>query len=192
MCSSSSPLRVSSCPGVKVIATDTKPVHEIARELERRSHAIQLDEDPEFGRTKALLQALPGPVLKPAMRASAFLTNDLNLDLPALGLPRQPFGGAMVTSVGMWGVSRAFSPLARHYRVPLLVLVGAVQEKAVVVSGRVIARPMITLTATFDHRYADGSQAAAFAAALRAYLSHPAAFEPPLPAWEPGETPVAT
>ncbi|HET7310946.1 MAG TPA: 2-oxo acid dehydrogenase subunit E2 [Mycobacteriales bacterium] len=98
----------------------------------------------------------------------------------------------MVTSVGMWGISRASSPLARHYRVPLLVLVGAVQEKAVVVAGQVVARPMLTLTATFDHRYADGSQAAQFAAAAREYLVNPAMFEPPLPAWEPGLSAVAT
>ena len=178
--------------GVKVVSTDTKSAVQVARELEQRSRAIERDEDPEFGRTKALLQWMPAPLLRPAMRLSAFLTSDLNLDLPGLGLPRQPFGGAMVTSIGMWGISRAISPLARHYRVPVLVLVGAVEEQPVVVAGRVVARPMLTLTATFDHRYADGLQAAELAKAVRAYLSHPAAFEPPLPAWEPRETPAAT
>jgi 2-oxoacid dehydrogenases acyltransferase (catalytic domain) len=178
--------------GVKVSAADTKTVAEIAEELQARSSAIRLDDDPEWGRTKAMLEWLPPKALRAAMRLSAWLTSDLNLDLPKLGLPRQPFGGAMVTSVGMWGVSRAFSPLAPYYHLPVLVLVGAVEEKAVVRAGRVVARPMLTLTATFDHRYADGSQAAEFAAAVRAYLSHPAAFEPPLPAWEPRESSTAT
>lgn len=178
--------------GVKISEADTKTVAEVADELQRRSRAIQLDEDPEWGRTKSMLEWMPPRLLRPAMRLTAWLTSDLNLDLPRLGLPRQAFGGALVTSVGMWGISRAFSPLAPYYHVPLLVLVGAVEEKAVVVAGQVVARPILTLTATFDHRYADGSQAVEFARALRAYLSHPAAFEPPLTAWEPREAPTAT
>ncbi len=32
-------------------------------------------------------------------------------------MPRQAFGGALITSIGMWGISRAYS-LARYYRVP--------------------------------------------------------------------------
>ena len=36
---------------------------------------------------------------------------------------------------------------------------------------------MLTLTATFDHRYADGYQAAKFAQAVQDYCSDPAAFE---------------
>jgi pyruvate/2-oxoglutarate dehydrogenase complex dihydrolipoamide acyltransferase (E2) component len=172
--------------GVKVTAVDALPVWDVAAEVERRCTAIRTGTDPEFGRTKTMLEGVPGWLLRPAMRLSAFLTTDLDLDLPRLGLPRQPFGGAMVTSVGMWGVTRAFSPLSPYYRLPVLVLVGAVQEKAVVVAGRVVARPMLTLTATFDHRYADGVQAAQFAAAVRDYLVNPAMFEPALPAWEPG------
>ena len=178
--------------GVKVGAVDSLPLWEVAAEVERRRTAISAGADPEFGRTKAMLERVPGWLLRPAMRFSTFLTTDLGLDLPQLGLPREPFGGAMVTSVGMWGVSRAFSPLAPYYRIPVLVLVGEVQERAVVVAGRVVARPMLTLTATFDHRYADGQQAAQFAAAARAYLGNPAAFEPALPAWEPGLSAVAT
>lgn len=93
-------------------------------------------------------------------------------------MPRQAFGGAMVTSVGMWGVRRAFSPLAAYYRVPVLVLVGAVEQRAVVVDGQVVARPVLGVTATFDHRYVDGAQAVRFAAAAREYCANPVAYEP--------------
>jgi hypothetical protein len=79
----------------------------------------------------------------------------------------------------MWGVGRAYSPLASYYRVPVLVLVGAVQERPVVVAGRIVARPMLTLTATFDHRYVDGFHAAAFGHAAVEYCKNPGAFEPP-------------
>jgi pyruvate dehydrogenase E2 component (dihydrolipoamide acetyltransferase) len=124
-----------------------------------------------------MLAALPPRVLRPALELSAWLTSDLNLDLPALGLRRQSFGSAMITSVGMWGINRAYSPLASYYRVPVLVLVGAVVDRPVAVAGQVVVRPVLTLTATFDHRYADGFQAARFAQAVQEYLEKPERFE---------------
>src|SRR3954447_7915284 len=123
--------------GVKLTAADAKPVVELARELEARVLEIRSGNDEQLGRTKALMERLPRPLLRGAIKLSSALTSGLNLDLPSLGLPRQPFGGAMVTSVGGWGVSHAYSPLASYYRVPLLVLVGAVTEKPVAVAGRV-------------------------------------------------------
>jgi len=167
--------------GVKIAAADAKPVVEIARELEARVLEIRAGNDEQLGRTKAVMERLPRPLLRGAIRLSAALTSGLNLDLPKFGLPRQPFGGAMVTSVGGWGVSHAYSPLAGYYRVPLLVLVGAVTEKPMAVAGRVVARPMLGLAATFDHRYCDGLQAVRFANAAKDYLANPQAFEPHLP-----------
>jgi len=90
-----------------------------------------------------------------------------------LGVRKEAFGGAMVTSVGMWGVPQAYSPLAAYYRVPLLVCVGAVTPRPVAVAGRVVVRPMFTLTATFDHRYVDGYHAAQFAESVQRYCAHP-------------------
>jgi pyruvate dehydrogenase E2 component (dihydrolipoamide acetyltransferase) len=163
--------------GVKVVDADKKSAVELAREVERRVDAIRTGTDPEFGRTKRMLEVLPIPLLRIGIRLSAWLTSDLNLDLPALGLPRQAFGGAMVTSVGMWGVSNAYSPLASFYKVPVLVLIGAVEQRPAVVSGELAIRPMLTLTASFDHRAVDGFQAAQFADAIRDYATDPAAFE---------------
>jgi pyruvate dehydrogenase E2 component (dihydrolipoamide acetyltransferase) len=93
-------------------------------------------------------------------------------------MPRQAFGAAMITSVGMWGVGRAYSPLAHYYRVPVLVLVGEARKRPVVIGDEVVARPVLTLTATFDHRYVDGYDAAQFATAVRGYCEAPAHFEP--------------
>jgi hypothetical protein len=166
--------------GVKIAHADTKSALDISRELGDRAAAIAGGRDPEFGRTKRLLALLPRPLLRAGLRLSAWLTSDLNLDLPRLGLPRQAFGGAMITSVGMWGISTAFSPLASYYRVPVLVLVGTVEPRVVARAGAAVVRPMLTLTATFDHRYVDGFQASRLAAAITEYCAHPAAFEPEL------------
>jgi hypothetical protein len=168
--------------GVKIRHADRMSAVELGAEVNRRAAAMAGGRDQELGRGKALLAALPSPVLRWALRAGAWLTSDLNLDLGFLGLPRQAFGGAMITSVGGWGVGHAYSPLAHFYRVPVLVLAGAVEPRPAVVAGELAVRQMITLTATFDHRYVDGFHAAEFARAVREYCEQPSAFEPPLPA----------
>jgi 2-oxoacid dehydrogenases acyltransferase (catalytic domain) len=171
--------------GIKVSAADRKSVAGIGRELADRLQAIEAGRDPEFGRTKAMLATVPPSLLRYTLRAAAWLTSDLNLDLSRFGMPRQAFGGAMITSIGMWGVNRAYSPLARYYRVPVLMLVGAVRPQPVVIDGDVAVRPVLTLTATFDHRYADGFHAAKLAGVIKDYCSDPAAYDPPSPAASP-------
>lgn len=171
--------------GIKVEAADRKSAAEIAAEVSRRCAAIEAGDDADLGRGKALLTTLPPKMLAVALRLGAWLTSDLNLDLRRLGMPRQAFGGAMITSVGMWGVGHAYSPLAHYYRVPVLVLVGAVRKAPAVVGDAVVVRPMLSITATFDHRYVDGYHAAKFAEAVRAYCADPASFEPnPQPGFE--------
>jgi pyruvate dehydrogenase E2 component (dihydrolipoamide acetyltransferase) len=167
--------------GVKVSAADRKSAVEIAAELNRKYNAIEAGDDSDLGRSRALLSGLPPGMLRVALRLGAWLTSDLDLDLSRLGMPRQAFGGAMITSVGMWGIGHAYSPLAHYYRVPVLVLVGAVRKAPTVVDDAVVIREMLTLTATFDHRYADGYHAARFAEALRSYCADPARFESALP-----------
>jgi 2-oxoacid dehydrogenases acyltransferase (catalytic domain) len=174
--------------GVKVHHADAKSAVEIAQEMNRRCAAIETGHDPELGRGKAVLSRLPPSLLRVALHLGAWLTSDLNLDLSRLGLPRQAFGGAMITSVGMWGVSHAYSPLAHYYRVPLLVLVGAVRKMPVVVEDQIVVRPMLTVTATFDHRYVDGFHAAQFAQVVRGYCQAPASFEPPVPGDDQGSS----
>jgi hypothetical protein len=163
--------------GVKIVDADRKSAVDIAREVEAMAVSIRSGDDPQLGRAKAMLELLPPRLLRTAMRATAWLTSDRDVDLPALGLPHEAFGGAMVSAIGNTGISHAYSPLAPYYRVPVLVLLGAVTEKPVVVSGRVVARPILPLTATFDHRYADGLAAADFGHAAAAYLRDPAGWD---------------
>jgi hypothetical protein len=78
----------------------------------------------------------------------------------------------------MFGLPQGFAPLARFYRMPLLVLVGEITDKPVAIGGKVKVRPMLPLTATIDHRYADGWHISQLLKPFKAYFADPAAFEP--------------
>ena len=166
--------------GVRVRDADAKSAVEIAEELRARAARIRSGEDADFGRSKRVLALTPVPVLGLALRLVTWLTSDLGLDLRRFGLRSHPFGSAMVTSVGMFGVQRAYAPLSPFYRLPFLALVGEVTEKPVVLDGEIVARPILTIAATMDHRYLDGSHAARLAKSVRRYLEDPRAQEPPL------------
>ncbi len=168
--------------GVKVKEVDRRSALEVARELDTRARSLKAGRDVEFTRSKWLMDRLPRTVLRGALKASAFLTERLQLEVPALALHKSPFGSAMITSVGMFGLPQGFAPLAWMYDVPLLVLVGEIVERPVVIDHRVVARPVIPLTATLDHRYVDGFHISRAMKAVRSYLEDPAAFEPPHPA----------
>ena len=168
----------SELDGVKVVRADEKPVVEIATELSKRAGKIRGGDDAELGKTKKVIGSTPRRLLGLSMRTAAWLTTDKGIDLKKYGLPRQPFGSVMISSVGMFGIQHAYAPLSPYYRIPFLVLVGEVAEKPAVVDGEVVPRPMLTLSATMDHRYVDGFHAARLARSTRAYLEDPKRFEP--------------
>jgi pyruvate dehydrogenase E2 component (dihydrolipoamide acetyltransferase) len=163
--------------GVKVHGADRKTLVDIATELERRAERIRQGGAGELGMSKRALAITPVWLLRPVLRVASWLTSEKNLDLRRLGMPARPFGSAMVSSVGMFGVQKAYGPLATLYRVPILALVSEITPKPVVVDGEIVARPILTMTATMDHRYLDGSHAARLARSVRAYLENPSTFE---------------
>jgi pyruvate dehydrogenase E2 component (dihydrolipoamide acetyltransferase) len=164
--------------GVKIVSADRKTAIELARELDRRSHKMKEGVDPDFARTKRSMELLPRALLRPALRFSAWLAGDHAVGLSALGLAPSPFGSAMVTSVGMFGLPMGFAPLAWMYRVPLLVLAGEITERPVVIDHRVEVRSVLPITVTIDHRYVDGAHLGRGLHAFRDYLASPATFEP--------------
>ena len=96
-----------------------------------------------------------------------------NLDLRRFGIPRDPFGAAVVSSLGSLGLESAFIPLVAYSRAPIVFAAGAVTDEPVVEGGRVVPAKIMRLNATFDHRVIDGTHAATMAAAIRRVMEHP-------------------
>jgi pyruvate dehydrogenase E2 component (dihydrolipoamide acetyltransferase) len=157
--------------GAVIRQADTKRVEQIAQELRDRAEAVRAKKDGEMAKTRSMLDRLPGPVLKASLAAIGFLQYDLNIVLP--GTPRDPFGSAMVTSVGMFGVSQAFAPLVTFSRCPMVALIGQIEDRAVVRDGAIVSRPMCSISGAFDHRILDGFLAGRVAGALRSLLQKP-------------------
>lgn len=166
--------------GVKIAGISSKSAAEVGAELDARASEQRAGRDPDLARAKQLLERLPRAPLRVALRAATWLVGEHAVGLPSLGLAPAPFGSAMVSSVGMFGLPSGFTPLAWLYTVPVIVLLGEISDKPVAIDGRVEVRPVLPVTATIDHRYADGSELGVALKAFRAYLEDPSQFEPEL------------
>ncbi len=75
-----------------------------------------------------------------------------------------------VSNLGMFGI-RAGTPVI-NLGEPILVFVGAVEDRPVVVEGQIIVQPMMTLSIAYDHRVADGVAASQFSQGLKHALEN--------------------
>ena len=160
--------------GVKVQSADRKSVVEIAKELAERAAAIRAREQHELSRSDFNLGRVPALLRPIALRAVETAIYDLGLNLTRLGVPRDAFGSAMVTNVGMFGLPHGFAPLVPFSRVPIVLTVGAVHDGPVVVDGAVVVRPILPVGVTLDHRILDGYQAGKLAQRFQEVMGDPA------------------
>ncbi|MBN9686814.1 MULTISPECIES: 2-oxo acid dehydrogenase subunit E2 [unclassified Corallococcus] len=166
---------------VRIEDVDTKSVHELALEVESTAARVREGRDARVEQGRSLLKRVPHLLLHRFTGLVSFLTYTLNVDPSWLGLPRDPFGAAVVVDVGELGLETAYLPLAPFTRVPIFLAPGAVREVAVVEEGRVVPGHVMNINASFDHRFLDGYHAGVIASTLREMLEHPVEAFGPLP-----------
>jgi len=159
--------------GAKIRDAHKKSIEQIAQELNDQTQKIREGEDPNLKQSKISLKFLPPFLLKWFMKCLAYLSYDLNLRLGFLKLPPDPFGAAMITNVGMFGVKVAWAPLVPFSRTPIVFVVGEITEQPVVEKGQVVAKPIVKITATVDHRIIDGYKAGQAGSYLKNLLENP-------------------
>ncbi len=163
--------------GVIVRRADLLDTAGIAKQLHEKAARIRANDDPDLARVKGLLGAFPPLLTKYLLRFLAYLNHDWGIDLRFLGVPDDPFGSIMVTSLGMFGVRHAFAPLFPGGRSIGVFLLGEVYDKVVAENGQVVIRPVLPMQVAFDHRLIDGTQAALFSREVMRLLQDPQALD---------------
>lgn len=159
--------------GCTIHDADGKSLLEIVDEFTRVVRKVRARRDEQLENTRTMFKRIPFFLLRPVVNLIGWLSFGLNLDLRALGIPRDPFGSVMVTNVGSLGLEAAYVPLVPYSYVPLLVAMGAVKPEPRVCDGEVVVRRVMRVYATFDHRILDGSHAATMARVLRRWFEDP-------------------
>ena len=134
--------------------------------------------DVNLGIAVAVPDGLIVPVLRGVdqmgLREIRVRSTDLAKRAQALRLKQDEMRGATFTisNLGMFGI-REFSAIINPPEVGILA-VGTAEKRAVVRGDAIVARTMMTVTLSADHRAVDGAVAAEFLQALRAMLEEPA------------------
>ncbi len=157
----------------KVLEADGKSVLDIARELRALAEKLHQGKDEQFKKSMGPLEWMPSWLIRPIVYTTGWLASVLGISIPFLGVEQRPFGGAIITNVGVFGLDEGFAPPTPWAHVPTYVLVGAVREQPAVVGGQVVPRPLLAICATIDHRYMDGAQGGKLAKVVRRVLENP-------------------
>jgi pyruvate dehydrogenase E2 component (dihydrolipoamide acetyltransferase) len=159
--------------GTKVIAADRVSLADLERTLRAAEKRIGDGTDIGFVRSRRLMLALPLFLLRPLIALTSFIANELQFDLSAAGFARDAFGGAMITSLGMFGLETGFAALSPTSRSSMCYAIMQIRQRPWVVGDRIEPRPVIRICATFDHRILDGYLAGQVAREMEDLISHP-------------------
>jgi pyruvate dehydrogenase E2 component (dihydrolipoamide acetyltransferase) len=131
-----------------------------------------------IGVAVALEDGLIVPVVRDADKLSLLEVSDRLKDLAqrarenALDVDEVTGGTITITNLGMYGID-AFTPIVNPPEVAILG-VGRIVPELALVDGQVVARDMMTLSLTVDHRIVDGAPGAMFLQTLVELLENPA------------------
>ena len=117
---------------------------------------LRRGEDVETERINAITAKMPVWMLRLTMALEDFAHYTLNLSLRRFGIPDDRFGSAIISNFGVLGIDNALVPLSPYCRCPLIVGMGRPRPMPIVKNGEVVVAECITISFTFDHRYADG------------------------------------
>lgn len=164
--------------GVRIDGAEDLSLDGLVDAVTSSARDIRSGNDAQYQKSRNTFRSLPWWAVRPMLRVTDLLTNELHLDLASQGAPRDPFGTALITNVGPFGIDTAFAPFVPLARCPMLLLLSEIKERPVVVpavhgAGRVVARPVLRLCATFDHRIIDGYSAGKLARHIRSLVENP-------------------
>jgi pyruvate/2-oxoglutarate dehydrogenase complex dihydrolipoamide acyltransferase (E2) component len=157
-------------------ANDLKTA-DIAKLLLDKASKVRNNKDEEVARSMSLITHIPWALVGYFLDLTSFLIYglnlNLNLNLNFLGLPRDPFGSVMITNIGSLGMETGFAPLVPFSRVPIVLAVGSIVDRAWVVDGEIKVRPILRVGATVDHRVIDGVHGASLIKIIQKNFAQP-------------------
>jgi pyruvate dehydrogenase E2 component (dihydrolipoamide acetyltransferase) len=159
--------------GATIYDPEQKSLAQIYDEFNEKVERVRARKDPALEKTRGTFLKIPYFALGFVLKLISFLSYTLNLDLRAFGIPQDPFGSMMITNIGTLGLDVAYVPLVPYARVPILLALGAVKEQPVAENGKLTVGKVMSVNATFDHRFIDGFHAAAMSRILREWMEHP-------------------
>ncbi len=155
------------------------PGHSLAETARLSDEAVgrlRRGEDPDTRRIDRMTARMPVWLLRLTLALEDFVHFTLNVSLRRFGLPDDRFGSAIISNFGVLGIDNALAPLSPYCRCPLIVGVGRPRPMPIVRDGTVAVAECVTISFTFDHRYADGAHGGLLIRRFQKVFLHPSRY----------------
>jgi pyruvate/2-oxoglutarate dehydrogenase complex dihydrolipoamide acyltransferase (E2) component len=157
--------------GHRIREIDKKSLVDISTELNDTAKKVRGGDDPSFKKIKGFWSIAPNFLAKTVLDLISFLNYSLNINFKPLGVPKDAFGGLMITNIGSLGFDSAFVP---YTRIPMVMALGKIGWNAVCNdSGEITSKKQLSVCITFDHRVIDGARGSIVAKSLEKYFDNP-------------------
>lgn len=170
------PVMLDSQSGVSsVLVNDAhaRPVSDLANDIRQQAQMSRSGEESKASQNKYLLNKIPWPFRRAVFKLVKWLTVDLGVEMPSLGLSSDSFGSFIVSDIGSFGLTSGMAALFPAAKIPAVIIMGKMEEKPVVRDGEVVIRTILPLTGTFDHRIVDGMQIGKLGRAIHRNFKEP-------------------
>ncbi len=172
--------------GAKVEDVEAKSAGDIAQELTDTAEKIRTKRSERMDDYKRITHTAPSWLLRPVLWLVDVLNFRLKIPLTWFGVERDPFGTVMVTNVATFDVDQTvFAPIPPLMRMPAVIVLGKIHQKPVVEDGEIVAKPILPLYVTVDHRYLDGFHAVKMLRTFEDFLTDEEALRAALARREP-------
>lgn len=148
-------------------------LQEISQQLKGSISKLKTGKDEKFNEQVKILSNIPSSITQLISRFVSFLAYDLGLDVPAFKLEKVPFGMCILTNVSGMNIEDSTPPLVPFMKPVCVTVMNKPVFKPVVIDGKIEIRKIMNLNCSFDHRFADGCDAAKMFAAMRVVFNNP-------------------
>ena len=147
---------------------------DIAEEIREKAEQRRAGSEMTAARNKYMLNRIPWPLRRPVFRLLKWISVDMGIEIPKLGLSAHSFGSFIVSDIGSFGLATGMTALMPAAKVPAVIVLGRIEQKPVVRNGEIVIRTILPLTGTFDHRIVDGMQIGKLARGIKRNFRKPA------------------
>jgi len=170
------PVMLDSQAGVSsVLVNDAhaRPASDLAHDIRELAQRSRGGSESQASQNKYLLNKVPWPFRRVVFKLLKWLSMDLGIELPRLGLSSDSFGSFIVSDIGSFGLTSGMAALFPAAKIPAVIIMGKMEQKPVVRDGEIVIRTILPLTGTFDHRIVDGMQIGKLGRAIHRNFARP-------------------
>jgi hypothetical protein len=152
---------------------DKLTIEDIAEDIDRKGRKIKTMKDEHYQARTNAMKYLPSFVMHIFLYINLIVTTMMGLPMKKNGIDAHPFGGAVVSNVGVFGVKDGTAPVIAGGFSPCTITINQIVDRPIVKDGKIVIAPTVNVNVSIDHRYLDGSRAKTLSKILNLYLSNP-------------------